>query len=48
MKTLIFSLITLVGILLIYIGCKKNNNISKVIGVIFLIPMILVVIGSFV
>lgn len=40
MKTLIFTLIGLLGLLLISIGYKKNNGLFKAMGFILLIPIL--------
>lgn len=44
-KTLIFALITLLDILLIFNGYKNNNRFFKVIGFIFLIPIIYAIVS---
>ena len=40
MKTILFILITLLDILLITLGFRKNNIAFKIIGLIFLIPIL--------
>lgn len=40
MKTILFILITLLDILLITMGFRKNNMLFKIIGFVFLVPIL--------